>query len=277
LIGEAGIFFGFAGVLEAGGANDDFVGEGAFSGLLTGIDGVSNGTALHKDDGMVPVLAGDGGGETEDEFGLGPADREFETLRREMVAFIDDDVSVVGDEVFDDALTDEALDHDDVDLSGEFFASASKASDVFFIEIEELGEPFDPLIHELLAMNEDEGVDSALCDEPGCQNGFSEGGGGGKDTGFVGEQCFSGGFLLGVEGALESCFNGLAGVALVVDLGFDFQLLEECEDFSETATWEGEVERVVFGAGDDTRFVVGGEAHRLRFVEVGILECCEPG
>ena len=222
MIGEAGIFFSFAGVLEAGGANDDFVGEGAFGGLLTGIDGVPNWAALHEDDGMVAVLAGDGGGEAEDEFGLGPADREFETLRREVVAFIDDDVSVVGDEVFDDALADETLDHGDIDLTGEFLTSASKTSDVFFIEIEELGEPFDPLIHELLAMNENEGVDSALCDEPGRENSFSESSGGGEDSGFVGEHRFPGGFLLGVEGALESGFNGLAGVALVVDLGFDF-------------------------------------------------------
>lgn len=36
------------------------------------------------------------------------------------------------------------------------------------------------------------------------------------------------------------------------------------------------MERVVFCAGDDTRFVVGGEPHRLRFVEFGILECREP-
>lgn len=188
----------FRGGVEAGWADDDLVGEGAFGGLLTGIDGVSDGAALHEDDGMVAVLAGDGGGKSEDEFGLCPADREFETLRREVMAFIDDDVPVVGDEVFDDAFANETLDHNDVDLSGEFFASASETSDVLFFEIEELGESLDPLIHELLAMNENEGADSALRDQPRGENGFSEGGGGGKNSGIVREHRFTGGFLFGV-------------------------------------------------------------------------------
>ena len=82
----------------------------------------------------------------------------------EVMAFIDDEVSVVGDEVFDSALADEALDDRDVDYTGEFLATASETSDFFFLQIEELRKSLDPLIHELLAMDEDEGVDASLGD-----------------------------------------------------------------------------------------------------------------
>lgn len=277
LEGEAWVFVEFEGILKGSGSDEDFVGEGAFGGLLAGIDPMSDGTALHEDDGMVSVLAGDGGGEAEDKFGFGASGHEFEALRREVVAFVDDEVAVVGDEVFHDAFADETLDDGNVDLSGKFFATTAEAADLFLFEIKELGKALDPLVHELLAMDENESVDAALCDEPGRENGFSEGGGGGKDTGLVGEHGFACGFLFGMESALESKFKRGAGMALVVDLGFDFEFLEKSEDVIEAATREGEVLRVIFGAGDNTRFLVRCESHCLGFVELGVLEGGEAG
>lgn len=272
LEGEAWVLVEFVGILKGGGADEDFVGEGACGGLLAGIDSVSDGAALHEDDGMVSVLAGDGGGEAEDEFGFCASGDEFEALCGEVVAFVDDEVAVVGDEVFDHALANEALDDGDVDPAGECFASAAEVSDLFFFELEKLRKALDPLIHELLAVHEDESVDSALRDEPGGENGFSEGGGGGKDPGLVGEHGFPCNRLFGMEGALESEFEWGAGVALVVNAGFDFEFFEEGEDVIEAAAGEGEVLGMVFGAGDDTRFPVRGEAHGLGFVELGVLK-----
>lgn len=126
-------------------------------------------------------------------------------------------------------------------------------------------------------MDEDESVGAALCDEPGGENGFSEGSGGGKDAGFVREHGIPCGFLFGMEGALEGEVERGAGMALVVDSGFDFECFEKGEDVIEAATGEGEVLRVIFGAGDDPRFSVRGEPHRLGFVELGVLKGGEAG
>lgn len=135
LEGEAWVVVEFEGILKRGGADEDFVGEGAFGGLLAGIDPMSDGAALHEDDGMVPVLAGDGGGEAEDEFCFGATGHEFEALGGEVVAFVDDEVAVVGNEVFDHALANEALDDGDVDVAGEFLAASAEASDFLLIEV----------------------------------------------------------------------------------------------------------------------------------------------
>ena len=42
------------------------VSNAPFGSLCASVNAVSHGTALHKDDGMVPVLASDGRGQAED-------------------------------------------------------------------------------------------------------------------------------------------------------------------------------------------------------------------
>jgi hypothetical protein len=63
-----------------------------------------NWAALHEDDRMVTILACDGCRQAKEESGLGLAYNLFETVRRQMVAFVDDHVAVIGDEVSDHAL-----------------------------------------------------------------------------------------------------------------------------------------------------------------------------
>ena len=56
---------------------------------------------------MVPILACDGCRQAQDESGLGLAHDLFETVRRQMVAFVDDYVAVVSDEISDHTLAEE--------------------------------------------------------------------------------------------------------------------------------------------------------------------------
>ena len=62
---------------------------------------MTNGTALHEDDRMVTILAGDGRGQAENVPRLCPARHELEARRGQMMAFIDDQMAVVRHEVGD--------------------------------------------------------------------------------------------------------------------------------------------------------------------------------
>lgn len=55
----------------------------------------------------------------------------------------------------------------------------------------------------------------------------------------------------------------------------DFEVLEQLENILETTPREAEVGRIILGAGDDARLVMGREPHRLGAVEFGVLKCGE--
>jgi hypothetical protein len=83
--------------------------KGMCSCLLLGIDPISNGSALHENDRMMTVFSSDGGRETGDESGLGPADDLLETGRGEMVAFVHDEMSIISDQIVSGAFSRQAL------------------------------------------------------------------------------------------------------------------------------------------------------------------------
>ena len=78
---------------------------------------MSNRTALHEDDRMVAVLACDGCRQANDESGFGLACHLLETVRRQVMALVDDHMAVLGDAVIDYAFADETLNDADVNLS----------------------------------------------------------------------------------------------------------------------------------------------------------------
>ena len=71
---------------------------------------MTNRPALHEDDRMVAVLAGDGRGQARDELRLCPADDLLETLSGQVVAFVNDEMSVVSHQVTHHVLSHQALD-----------------------------------------------------------------------------------------------------------------------------------------------------------------------
>jgi hypothetical protein len=88
-----------------------------------------NWAALHEDDRMVTVLACDGCRQADDESGFSLACHLFETVRRQMVAFVDYHMAVLGDTVIDYALPDETLNDGDVNPSGRSISSAADPTD----------------------------------------------------------------------------------------------------------------------------------------------------
>jgi len=74
-------------------------------------------TALHEDDRVVTVLACDGCRQADYKSGFSLAYYLLETVRRQVMALVDNHMAVLGDTVIDYALSDETLNYGDVDVS----------------------------------------------------------------------------------------------------------------------------------------------------------------
>src|SRR5262245_53317174 len=82
------------------------------------VDTMPDRTALHEDNRLVAVLPRDGRRQAEDESRLGAPGDLLEAMRREVVAFVDDQMTVIADTVVDHAFADQTLNHCDAEPSG---------------------------------------------------------------------------------------------------------------------------------------------------------------
>ena len=113
--------------------------------LCPGIDPMTNRPALHEDDRMVAILAGDGRGQARDEPGLRPADDLLETLSGQVVAFVNDEMSIVSNEVTHDVLSHQALDDRHVQQSGRLLSPAPDPADELWGQSEKRRQSLHPL------------------------------------------------------------------------------------------------------------------------------------
>ena len=90
---------------------------------------VPDGPALHEDDRLLAIAANRRGGQAEHELRLGPFEDGIERRGANMMAFIDDDLSVGLDQCIDLALTGQRLHHGDVDLAGGLGFAATDGAD----------------------------------------------------------------------------------------------------------------------------------------------------
>ena len=159
------------------------------------------------------------------------------------MTFIDDEMSVIRHAVIDHTLADETLDQGDIEVSREFPVATAEASDRLRWQIEKRGQPLDPLLHQLLPVNQNQSVHATGGDEICGKHGFAEGGGGGQDTGIVREHGRGGGFLFRTQGAGELHIERFAGHALIADVEFDFQAAEKLQQLIEAIRAAGRCER----------------------------------
>jgi hypothetical protein len=102
-------------VLKSSLKQADLVCERPGSGLRFRIYPVMDWPALHEDDRVMAILARHRGREPKDIARLVSARDQLEADGRKMMAFVDDQVAVIGDEVANLAIANEALDQRDVD------------------------------------------------------------------------------------------------------------------------------------------------------------------
>jgi hypothetical protein len=131
------------------------VSNASFGGLRASIDAVSHGAALHKDDGMVPVLASDGRGQAKNITRLRTPRHQLKTCRRKVVALVSDQVAVIGDHIGHLTSAHETLDQRDIDDAGWFAPATTDGPDMLRIDIKECLEALNPLGEQLSAMDKD--------------------------------------------------------------------------------------------------------------------------
>lgn len=122
--------------------------------------------ALHVHDRVMSVLASGRCRESNNVLRFRLAHNLLEGDGRKVVAFVDDDVPVVGHEVLHFLVAVEALNHRNIDLTSPLRLACSDLPDVVEREVEEHREALAPLIKKLLAMDQHQRVDGPLGNQP---------------------------------------------------------------------------------------------------------------
>ena len=135
-------------------------GRRAGAACFLGIDAMTNRAALHEDDWMMAVLSRHRRGQTEHVSRLGLPRDGFKAHGGKVMAFIDDDMPVVGDQIGDDALSDQALHERDIDVSGRLLLSAVDDAELVRRDIQEGLESRHPLVEKLPTMDQHQRVPS---------------------------------------------------------------------------------------------------------------------
>lgn len=154
--------------------------DSALGGLGPRVDPVAYGSALHEDDGMMPILAGDGGLQSENETPPGAPGHLFEADSGQMMTFINDQMAVSSDDIVDLAFSDQALDQRHIDDARRLALAAANPADVFRIDFEKGSQAFHPLIEQCATMDKDERVALTLGNQRGSDHRFTKRGCRGK-------------------------------------------------------------------------------------------------
>ena len=170
------------------------------------------------------VLAGYRGGQAEDVPRLAATRHRLEAYRRQVVTLVDDEVTIVGDHVIHLPLAHQALNDGDVDDTGRAALAAADLADPLGREIEKTGKPGEPLVEELAAMNQDEGVGSAGVDQGRGDYRLAECGGRRQHSSVVPEQGILGSIQLPCQLAFEGRCDRTTAITLVAAAHDDAQV-----------------------------------------------------
>ena len=231
-----------------------------------------NRSALHEDDRVMAVLPRNGRRQPQNETSLRASDDLFEAVRRYVVAFVDDDVSVISHAIVNGTFTDEALNHGDIDDAGWFVSSTNDSANRLRRLAQKRREPLNPLIEELPAVHEHQRIHATLRNEPRGNNGLAERRCGGENTGLMFHHRSSSELLLEPQLTVKCDFQRMSAVAFVASDRLNVQIAQNLTDIVETTSRKADVMGMVLGARDDAGLVVRRQPHRLGFVELGILE-----
>ena len=90
------------------------------------------------------------------------------------MAFIDNEMAIIGDQVGYFAMTHKALDQRDIDDTGRLASPAPDNPDELRIDVEEGFEALHPLRHQFATMNENERVSSPFGNQRGGDDSFAK-------------------------------------------------------------------------------------------------------
>ncbi|OIQ72318.1 hypothetical protein GALL_460570 [mine drainage metagenome] len=233
---------------------------------------VADGPALHEDDRLLPVASDRSRCQTEHVLRLGPFQDGVEGDRANVVTFVDDHLSVALDQRAHLALAGQGLHHGNVDLAGRLGLAAADGADHALADAQKRLQPLLPLLQQLGAMHQHQGVDAPPGDHRGGDDRLAEGRRRAEHPGIKGLHRCDGGRLVLTQTADKRHVQRLAANAFVSQVAGDAVLAQQRQGGIQTPAGQRDVPRVVLGAADDTRLVPHRHAHRLRLVERGVLE-----
>jgi len=139
--------------------------KGGASGRVANAHVEPDRATLHKDDRLMAIFSSRRSRQAGNIFGFDLPHDLLEAERRNMVAFINDDVAVLSDEVLHFTFAVETLKQSDVDETRPCrFAPGDLAYRLHW-NIQKHRQSFTPLIQQLLAVKQNERTDFALCNQ----------------------------------------------------------------------------------------------------------------
>jgi hypothetical protein len=121
--------------------------EGPTSRLGSRIDAEPYRATLHEDDWMMAVFARHGGRQAQHKPCLGTPCHCLKTDGREVMAFVDHEMPIIGNEIIDLTLVNEALDHGDIYDARRLAPAPADLTDALFGQVEKALQPRHPLLH----------------------------------------------------------------------------------------------------------------------------------
>ena len=201
---------------------------------------------------------------------------EFEADGREMMALVDNQLAVIGDEVADLTVAHEALDQRDVDPPRRLALSAADCADVAVLHGQKRLKAFAPLVDELAAMDENQRVDAACGDHARADDGLAERRRSGQHAIIVGFDRSDGGRLYVVQCAEKFEVQWPTRIAFIFELRRGSVQLQQFDSFVEAATRQADVVRMKLSTRDDARLAEHWQPHGLRAIELWVLKCRDP-
>ena len=192
----------------------------------------------------------------------------------QVMALIDDKMAVIGNDIVNFALANQALDQRHVDHTGGFALSRANGADLLRVNLQKGLEALDPLAKEFATMNKNQRIAGTTRDQRRGHNRLAECGRGGKHAGIVFGQCFERSRLLLAKFATEADRLRQAGSVFtqIVQFGSHTVIGQEPDHFVEAAARQGDVSGMQFGTGHNARLSECRQPHRLRAIEFGVLE-----
>ena len=139
--------------------NEDMMLEWSSDRLPFRIHAMANRSALHEHDGMMAVFACNCRSQAREVLCLCTTRYLLEAVRGEMVAFVDDNLTVVGDAIVNSPFAHEALKQRNIQHSGKFLSSTSNSTYRFLRQVEKITKSLKPLIEQLLSVHQYERTD----------------------------------------------------------------------------------------------------------------------
>ena len=218
------------------------------------------------------ILASDGSGQPEDVTGLRSPGYQFEARSGKMVAFIDNELSVITYNVGDFALSHQALDQRDIDAATRLPSPARNRPNVLFRNRKKCSESLHPLREQFLSVNQNQGITGPLCDERCGDDGLPKRGRRRENAVFVARERIQRTELFGPQCPEEACRKRGARLPVIFELRFDAVRSQQFKRLVEATPRQRNVARVEYRTGDDARFPIGRQPHRLRPVILRVLE-----